>query len=417
MSAASRLLACLALPVCLLAGAATAPTAAQEPKLPPRAAAPLPAPKAIDLVLCLDVSNSMDGLIASAKIKLWDIVNELARLRPTPDLRVALYSYGHNTYPAANGWVKKELDLTTDLDDVYKVLNNLRTGGGTELVARVTKAAIADQRWAADRGALKLLFVCGNEPVDQDREVRLDDVADLARGPGVIVNTIYCGRGDSHEARGWAAFAEKCGGRALNIDQNKAVLAAAAPVKTEFDADIVKLGDDLGKTYLAYGKEGADRFANQKAQDANAAKAAPAGPGGGFAKGGFGGGGISEAALGRAATKASELYRNSRWDLIDKMKEDKTFDLAKVPDADLPDELKKLPPGERAAYVQKKADERVALQKRITDLSAQRQKKIDEERAKQPRNPADQALDEAVKGVVRDQARAAGFEVSPADKK
>ncbi|MFO0797907.1 MAG: VWA domain-containing protein [Gemmataceae bacterium] len=358
-------------------------------------------------MLCLDTSNSMDGLIDSAKIKLWDIVNELARLRPTPDLRVALYSYGNDNYDRNNGWVRKELDLTADLDDVYKALNTLRTRGGTELVARVGKAALTEQPW--HRGALKLLFVCGNEPVDQDRQTTLDEVADLAKGRGVILNTIYCGRGDSHEAKGWAMFAEKCGGRALTIDQNKAVVAAVP--KTEFDDQILKAGDDLGKTYLAYGKDGKERFENQKAQDANALKAAPGVPAG---PGGFGGA-APQAALARAASKAGDLYRNERWDLIDKMKQDKAFDITKVPDAELPAEVAKLPPADRAGYVQKKADERAALQKRIADLTAQRQRKLDEERAKGPRNPADQALDEAVKGVVRDQARAAGFEV--ADKK
>lgn len=401
MSPASRLLACVALIALPLALAGPAPAPAQEPRLP--GARPAPAPKAIDLVLCLDTSNSMDGLIDSAKIKLWDIVNELARLKPTPDLRVALYSYGNDNYAPASGWVKKEIDLTADLDDVYKALNTLRTRGGTELVARVTRAALAEQPWSRDRGALKLLFVCGNEPVDQDRQVTLDAAADLARGPGVIVNTIYCGRGDSHEARGWAMFAEKCGGKALTIDQNRAV-AAAVP-KTEFDDQILKLGDDLGKTYLAYGKGGAERFQNQKEQDSNALKAAPAAPGA-----------APQAALARAASKAGDLYRNDRWDLIDKMKGDKAFDPARLPEADLPDELKKLPPADRAAFVQKKADERAALQKRIAELTARRQQKLDELRAKGPQNPADQALDEAVKAVVRDQARAAGFEVGSAKK-
>ena len=52
--------------------------------------------KPIDLVLCLDTSNSMDGLIDSAKRKLWDIVNDLGRARPAPRLRVALYSSGND---------------------------------------------------------------------------------------------------------------------------------------------------------------------------------------------------------------------------------------------------------------------------------------------------------------------------------
>jgi hypothetical protein len=402
MSPASRLMACVALLALPIALANPAASRAQEPKALP--ARPAPAPKAIDLVLCLDTSNSMDGLIDSAKIKLWDIVNEMARLRPTPDLRVALYSYGNDNYGPGTGWVKKDLDLTADLDDVYKALNGLRTRGGTELVARVTKAAIVDQPWSASPGALKLVFVCGNEGVDQDRAVTLDEAADLAKGNGVIVNTIYCGRSGTVEAGGWASFAEKCAGKSLNIDQNKAVVAAVP--KTEFDDQILKLGDDLGKTYLAYGKSGKEGFANQQAQDAAALKAAPAAPGAG-----------ASAAVARTASKAGELYRNGRWDLIDKMKEDKAFDLSKVAEADLPEELCKLPPGERAAFVQKKADERVAIQKRIADLTAQRQRKLDEERAKQPQNPADQALDEAVKSVVRDQARAAGFGVGPADKK
>ena len=83
-----------------LLGLAAAPQA--------EACGPKRAGKAIDVVICLDVSNSMDGLIASAKTKLWDIVNDLARAKPTPNLRVALYSYGNDGYDAKIGWVRKE---------------------------------------------------------------------------------------------------------------------------------------------------------------------------------------------------------------------------------------------------------------------------------------------------------------------
>ena len=132
------------------------------------AAPPADKPKQVDLVLCLDTSNSMDGLIDSAKRKLWAVVNDLAKIEPAPTLRVALFSYGNNTYDAKAGWVRKDLDLTGDLDAVYKQLFALTTKGGTELVARVSQTALADLQWAADRDALKILFVCGNEPADQD---------------------------------------------------------------------------------------------------------------------------------------------------------------------------------------------------------------------------------------------------------
>ena len=102
----------------------------------------------IDLVLALDCSNSMDGLISAAKVKLWDIVNELGRAKPNPTLRVALYSYGNDRYNAENGWVRKETDFTDDLDAIYSKLNALTTQGGTEYVARVTRAAITELDWS-----------------------------------------------------------------------------------------------------------------------------------------------------------------------------------------------------------------------------------------------------------------------------
>ena len=398
MSVALRLLACLAAAAVPLLPAAHLRAADKPAAAAPAGVKPADS-KAIDLVLCLDVSSSMNGLIDSAKIKLWDVVNEMARLKPTPTLRVALYSYGHSTYPAGNGYVRKDVDLTGDLDDVYKALNSLTINGGEEYVTRVTKTALTDQKWSADDGALKLIFVCGNEPANQDKQVSLDEAAALAKKGGVVVNTIYCGTGNNPEARGWAAFAEQCGGRYVNIDQNKATQQVV--VKTEFDDQILKLNAQLNSTYVAYGKDGKEAAANQVAQDANAAKAAPSAPGAG-----------AGAALARAESKVGGLYQNSRWDLVDRMKNDKAFDIKKLKDEELCDDLKKLTPDERVAFVKKKADERAELQKSIGDLVAKRQQKVDEELAKKPKNPGEQALDEAVKGVVREQAKAKGFETA-----
>lgn len=383
--------------VAALATAVALPLSADEPKpaKPPAAEA---VGKPIDLVICLDVSGSMNGLIDSAKIQLWNVVNELARIKPTPNLRVGLYAYGASRYDAKAGWVHKEVDLTEDLDEVYKALNALKTGGGDELVARATKTALDEQKWSADKDALKVIFVCGNEPVNQDKQVTLEDVAAQAKKAGVVVNTIYCKWNHDNEIEGWAAFAKDCGGRHVNIDQNKA--AAQVVVKTEFDDQILKLGDELNKTYVAYGKDGKAKADNQKEQDQNA-KGAPTAPGA-----------APVAALERTATKAGALYRNSTWDLVDKMKE-KDFDLSKIKEEDLCDELKKLKPDERLPYLKKKADERESIQKKITDLSAKRQAKIAEELAKKPKTDAEKALDEAFKAVIRDQAKDKGFQVAP----
>jgi hypothetical protein len=353
-------------------------------------------PKDIDLVLCLDVSNSMDGLIDSAKLKLWDVVNELAKVKPTPNLRVGLYSYGHTQYPREAGWVRKDLDLTTDLDEVYAKLNALKTNGGEEYVARVSKAALAEQKWSDRAGALKLVFVCGNEPATQDRAVNLSEVAGLAKEKGAIVNTIYCGSLSKPESAGWREFADQCGGKFAHIDQAKARRALA--IATPYDKEIGELGGKLNSTYVAFGAKGKEGEAKQAAQDRVAERTA------------------AGAAADRALSKAGELYRNSTWDLVDRMKEDPKFDLKQVKEEDLPDEMKKLKPEERLEYLKKKSAERDEIKKKIADLSTKRQRHIDEEAKKQPKTDGEKALDEALKGIIREQAAAKGFDV-PGDKK
>src|SRR5262249_32428439 len=181
--------------------------------------------KPIDVVICLDVSNSMDGLIVSAKAKLWDIVNDLATAKPTPHLRVGLYSYGNDGYNPKIGWIRKEVDLTADLDAISQKLFGLTTNGGTEDVTLVCRDALEQQTWSEDNGALKLIFVCGNEPASQDPEVKQAPVAKLAKSKGVIINPIYCGNPADGDARDWKEFAKLCVGQFISIDQDHGAAA------------------------------------------------------------------------------------------------------------------------------------------------------------------------------------------------
>jgi hypothetical protein len=349
-----------------------------------------PAP-VVDVVLCLDVSGSMNHLTDSARAKLWDVVNDLGKIKPTPRLRVGLYSYGHDSYDPKKGWVRKEVDLTDDLDTVYRKLYALTINGGTEYVARVCRDALVEQKWSEDKKALKLIFVCGNEPADQDKEVTLDSVAKLAIEKDVIINTIYCTwpRAVPGEIEGWESFAKKAEGRFAKIDMKKGTLAIATP----HDKKLEELSTQLNKTYLAYGRKEVREFKaqNQVEQDANAAKTPGAAPA-------------------RAASKASALYRSSDWDLVDRLKDDPKFDVTKIPEDELCEELKKLKPEERVALVKKKLAERQAIQKEIVEVSKMRGDYVKEE-MKRKDSLGDKAFDEAVRGALRDQASKKGFTI------
>jgi hypothetical protein len=359
-------------------------------------AAPVPEAKkgqpVVDVVLCLDVSSSMQGLIDSAKIKLWDIVNDLGKAKPAPLLRVGLYSYGHLNYDAGKGWVRKEADLTTDLDTVYQKLNGLTIYGGNELVARVCRDAVTEQKWSEDKKSLKMIFVCGNEAADQDKQFTLQQVAKMGLEKDIIINTIHCkwNRATPAEVDGWQAFSKMAEGRFAQIDMSKGTVAVATP----HDKKLEELSAKLNTTYIAYGKKEVreEKAQLQKAQDENAKKLAPA------------------ANAARAVSKGGIHYRNSGWDVIDRMKDDPKFDITKVPEDELCDEMKKMKPEERVAYVKKKQEERESIQKEITELSKKRDEYIRDENKKNAKE-GDKAFDEAVRGTLRDQANKKGITI------
>lgn len=354
----------------------------------PAAAKATPAEeRPVDLCLCLDTSNSMDGLIDAARRKLWDVVNDLARVRPRPHLRVALLSYGNNGYAKDEGWVRTDSPFTEDLDFISERLFALKTWGGEEYVGRVLDTALDRLKWSDDAKALRIAIVAGNESADQDRAVPFLAAAAKAAKRGIVVNSIYCGSSTDGIAPGWRELAKLAEGEFAAIEQDKAPLVCATP----YDALLATLSTSLNATYLPFGRQGLLACNNQTAQDGNAA--------------GLG----CDAAASRAATKASVNYsgRNGGWDLVDACK-CKSVDLAKLPAEDLPEAMRKLTAEERAKYVEEMAAKRAEIEKQIRELAAKRDEFIATEMKKQGAVD-DTSLDGAVRRAVRRQAEHKGF--------
>ncbi len=337
--------------------------------------------KHVDLVIAIDTSSSMDGLIDSARGKLWDVVNLLGQAKPQPILRVGLISYGNTGHSAQAGWVKKEIDLTSDLDKVYAKLFELRTSGGEEYVARAVTAATNDMQWTQEQGALKIVFVAGNESASQDPKISLETAIGGAKDRNILVNTIYCGNARNTEANLWAQVATMGRGKYASIDHNNIVA-----VNTPYDAELGTLNGRLNKTYIGYGARGGEGLAMQAAQDKNASTAS------------------APAAASRVAAKASGLYSNESWDLVDARKKGK-----KVGDLradEMPAEMKPMTTTEREKFVEEKSRERAQVQQKIAEINAKRDQFIQAERKKQG-GPAN--LDDAMKSAVKPAAEAAGF--------
>ena len=334
--------------------------------------------KTVDLVIALDTSSSMNGLIDAARQKLWDAVILLGQAKPQPLLRVGVISYGNTSYDRSAGWVRKDADLTTDLDSVYAKLFALRTGGGDEYVARAVHRATTDMAWSKDGSALRIIFVAGNEPATQDPEIPVERAVSAAREAGILVNTIYCGSSSAAEASVWQKVAALGGGEYAAIDHNQSVAQPTTPM----DAELARLGAELNKTYIAYGAGGQGRAANMAEQDKNAASASPS------------------TAARRAEGKSSGVYRNDDWDLVDARKHKKP-----VAEADMPQDLKVLKPFEREALITKKAEERANVQRQIAEVSKRRQEYLKTEKPKK----ASQDFDDAFSGTIKKEATKSGL--------
>jgi hypothetical protein len=337
----------------------------------------------VDLVIALDVSGSMEGLIESAKQRLWDITNELAQARPTPALRVAILSYGAPGYGEQSGFVHVDLPFTADLDTVNATLFAFKTDGGDEYVSRAIQTSLDGLQWSQDTDALKIVFVAGNESAEQDPRLTLESATAAAARRGIVVNAIYCGNDSNDDARGWQKVAANTNGLYASIDQNA---AAVANVATPFDAPLAMLNEELNGTYIAFGGSGERGRENLAAQDRNAAAMSPA------------------ASASRTVAKAGALYR-SEWDLVDALQSGKT--LAEIPVEELPAEIQALEPAERETHVREQTERRADLQRQIAAIAVERSRYI----AEQSRDDAGapQGLDAAILEGIREVAEAKGF--------
>ena len=334
----------------------------------------------VQLALLLDTSNSMDGLIDQAKSQLWKIVNELATTKKNNqpvELYVALYEYGKDAIPAQEGHLRNIVPFTQDLDKISEELFKLNTNGGEEFCGRVILNAVNNLQWKKSDKDLKIIFIAGNEPFTQGN-VDYKEACKKAIKKGIIVNTIFCGEYEEGIQTMWKDGAELSDGKYMNIDQNAELVYIQAPQ----DDEIIKLGQELNKTYIAFGNNAEESAARQSAQDANSM-------------------GLSaEVMVNRSVAKSGGQYKNSSWDLVDAKKEGKVK-VEELKDEDLPDVMKNMSVKERKDFIEKMAKERDKIQYKINQLNDERSKYIAQ---KMLDDKKDNTLDAVMINAIREQA-------------
>lgn len=341
----------------------------------------------IQLAILLDTSNSMDGLIDQARNQLWTAVNEFStstRNGLRPILEVAVLEYGNSNLTRQNGYVRQVLGFTQELDQVSEALFALTTNGGDEYCGYVIGKALTGLNWSKAEYDIKSIFIAGNEPFNQG-PVSYQTAIRTGIEKGITVNTIFAGHHDDTASSGWQHGAMLAQGNYMSIDHNHQIVHFDAPQ----DDQLVRLNQQLNDTYIPYGAKGEQAVARQQEQDKQSNEVSA--------------GLLSQ----RIKSKASGMYRNENWDLVDAL-ETGTTSLDSMEEEALPAAMKAMDTTERNSYVAQKSNERKFLQEEIVKLTKDRNQYVAEKRRQASKSDVT-TFNDAIITAVRSEAEKKQF--------
>jgi len=338
--------------------------------------------KTLEMVFALDTTGSMGGLIEGAKQRIWGIVNEVMQSNDRPNVRVGLVAYRDR----GDRYITEVVPVTDNLDAVYTALMDYRAEGGGDTPENVRRAladAVHKAGWMrqSDRIA-QVIFLVGDAPPHNDYRDEPDTktTAVEARRKGMIINAIQCGNlTGTKEA--WQEIAQYGGGRYFAIPQDSGVVAIVTP----YDEKLGALSNQLGGTYLAYGRVEAQAVAKraQAEVEDKISRGAPV-----------------AAQADRAMNKAINTTMSYTGDFLQSL-ENGTVKLEDVKPEELPEELRRLSAAERKQEIEKRQSQRQQIRAEITRLSKDREEFIKNERAKSgARNSFDSVVAEALKAQL-----------------
>ena len=343
----------------------------------------------VDVVFVLDTTGSMEGLIQTAKEKIWSIATTMASAQQTPEIRIGLVAYRDRN----DAYETRVVDLSGDLDSVYATLMDFAAEGGGDTPESVNKAlydAVHNMSWSQSDSAYQVIFLVGDAPPHMDyNEVRYPEIVASALNKGIVVNTIQCGE-IATAIEPWTQIASLGQGNFFQVEQ----AGGAVAYNTPFDEEIADLSAKLDDTRLYYGSaEEKDKMHRKVAATVKLNEGASI---------------ASRARRGSfnasAAGRTNLLGENELVDAI----ASGTVDLNDIEKDALPEPMAEMAPEEQLSYVAGLANERADLQLQIQELSEDRDgylaKKVEEAGGLRS------SLDQKIYDTVKEQAGKAGLE-------
>jgi len=254
----------------------------------------------LDIVFCIDLSGSTNGIIEHVRNHLWHFVHEMEQLQPQANFRFGFVGYSRPSFGKDNSYVKVIRDLSFDNEALSSEMFALKplVEQGSQFVGAALMTCIKNLHWSTERNAVKIIFLAGNGFVNADGDT-YKKACELAANGGIVIHSLYWQSYTlPREVFGWREIGGAAGGKFYSVNVAYNHTGADTGFNTQ---KLIALNEELNSTYLYYGKDGKTRYLMMTAQDNNILEVSPRG----FRY--------------RMAYKTSERYqkKNSSWDLVD----------------------------------------------------------------------------------------------------
>jgi hypothetical protein len=339
----------------------------------------------VEVAFVLDTTGSMGGLIEGAKRKIWSIATAIVDSNPDADIRMGLVAYRD----IGDDYVTKTFDLTTDIQDLYANLLELKARGGGDWPESVNEAldiTVNKLHWTLSGDVKRIVFLVGDAPphMDYAQDTKYPVTLAVAKQRDIIVNAVLAGDARDTE-RVWRDIAQNGNGRFIPIPQDGGQVVI---IETPYDDDIIILQKQINGTVIPYGPRALQKRTEDKTRQLSQfAAAAPA----------------SEMAsyLNKRAKVSSEAITGDG-DLVSDVAAGRQK-LDALKNDELPDNLRAMAPEQRIDELNKQMQQRHELNQKLAALVAKRDKFVAEQRGKAP--PKASSFDRVVEDTLKAQIK------------
>ncbi|MBL7928111.1 MAG: VWA domain-containing protein [Bacteroidia bacterium] len=182
--------------------------------------------KQVDLVFCVDLSASTNGILHDIRTGMWTIANKINGKNNTLT-RIGVVGYARPSFGATNGYVKIISNLTTDYDklgyDLYQLKAQIEKGD--HFVPNALYETLTKISWSSGPATNRIVYLIGNGSAFTG-PLNLVNICEDFTSRKITVHSVYvvASQQDEVNEKGYQTVAEITGGEFFRMKPSQKIL-------------------------------------------------------------------------------------------------------------------------------------------------------------------------------------------------